>query len=250
MRHTRLAGAVTAAATVTFSLTLQSPVHAQVREAVIPELTAAPAAVQDWQHPAQQVAWGHPVFWKVQSGQTLTAISAAHYHQPNAWPLIYDANTNKIKWADRIGVGQVLILPAYASRIPQPPRWTSPPPPPPPKVVYHAPVYQVQAAYQAPVQQAPAYQAPVYHAPVQQSGTFQGSGGMQQCIIRRESGGNSQVMNGSGHYGLYQFSEQTWVAHGGNPGSFGNASVSEQNQVYSNTVSADGYSDWAPYDGC
>jgi Transglycosylase-like domain/LysM domain len=77
-----------------------------------------------------------------------------------------------------------------------------------------------------------------------------GYGGMQQCIISRESGGDSQVMNASGHYGLYQFSASTWAAHGGNPADFGHASVAEQNAVYSATVAADGYSDWSPYDGC
>jgi hypothetical protein len=79
---------------------------------------------------------------------------------------------------------------------------------------------------------------------------YSGSSSMQSCIIAAESGGSSQVMNSTGHYGLYQFSEQTWAAHGGNPADFGNASVAEQNQVYYNTVAADGYSDWAPYDGC
>lgn len=102
----------------------------------------------------------------------------------------------------------------------------------------------------------PGYQSPVRRvysgarATRSYSGSYSGGGGMQSCIIARESGGNSQVMNSSGHYGLYQFSEQTWVAHGGSAGSFGHASVAEQNQVYYNTVAQDGYSDWAPYDGC
>jgi Transglycosylase-like domain len=81
-------------------------------------------------------------------------------------------------------------------------------------------------------------------------GTYHGSGGMQGCIIRAESGGNSQIMNGTGHYGLYQFAYGTWVANGGSPGSFGHASVAEQNQVYYNTVARSGYSAWTPYDGC
>lgn len=82
------------------------------------------------------------------------------------------------------------------------------------------------------------------------SGRYTGSGAMQQCIIRAESGGNSQIWNASGHYGLYQFSYSTWVGHGGSPSAFGHASVAQQNQVYFNTVAADGYSDWTPYDGC
>jgi hypothetical protein len=82
------------------------------------------------------------------------------------------------------------------------------------------------------------------------SGTYHGSGSMQQCIISRESGGSSQVMNSSGHYGLYQFSASTWAASGGSPADFGHASVAEQNRAYHNAVAARGYSDWAPYDGC
>ena len=69
-------------------------------------------------------------------------------------------------------------------------------------------------------------------------------------MIARESGGNSQVMNSSGHYGLYQFSAGTWAAYGGNPADFGNASVAEQNQVFDNAIAAGGESNWAPYDGC
>ena len=61
-------------------------------------------------------------------------------------------------------------------------------------------------------------------------------GGFGTCVIQRESGGNAQVMNSSGHYGLYQFSASTWAAYGGNPASFGNASVAQQNQVFSNAM--------------
>lgn len=80
--------------------------------------------------------------------------------------------------------------------------------------------------------------------------TYNGGSGVQACIIARESGGNSQVMNASGHYGLYQFSYSTWVGSGGSAADFGHASVAEQNQVFANAVAARGYSDWAPYDGC
>ncbi len=75
-------------------------------------------------------------------------------------------------------------------------------------------------------------------------------GGFQQCVITRESGGQSQVMNASGHYGLYQFSESTWEAYGGSSGTFGHASVSEQNRVFGNAMARGGQSNWSPYDGC
>lgn len=77
-----------------------------------------------------------------------------------------------------------------------------------------------------------------------------GRSGFEQCVISRESGGNSQVMNSSGHYGLYQFSESTWEAYGGSSGSFGHASASEQRRVFLNAVAQGGQSNWSPYDGC
>ncbi len=49
-----------------------------------------------------------------------------------------------------------------------------------------------------------------------------------------ESGGNPQVVDPSGTYwGKYQFDYQTWVAHGGSPGSYGSASEAVQDQVAS-----------------
>jgi hypothetical protein len=49
-----------------------------------------------------------------------------------------------------------------------------------------------------------------------------------------ESGGNPQVVSPSGQYwGKYQFDEGTWIAHGGSPDSYGNASEAEQDVVAS-----------------
>jgi hypothetical protein len=93
-------------------------------------------------------------------------------------------------------------------------------------------------------------------APVQATGSVSGSysGGasssFESCVIARESGGNAQAMNSSGHYGLYQFSASTWAAYGGSSGDFGHASAAEQHQVFSNAVAQGGQSNWAPYDGC
>jgi hypothetical protein len=76
------------------------------------------------------------------------------------------------------------------------------------------------------------------------------SNAMQACIIARESGGNAQVMNSTGHYGLYQFSFSTWVAAGGSRALFGNASASYQTSIFWAAVKLWGYSPWTPYDGC
>jgi len=47
-----------------------------------------------------------------------------------------------------------------------------------------------------------------------------------------ESGGNSQVVSSNGMYwGKYQFDRSTWVAHGGSPGSYGNANEAMQDQI-------------------
>jgi len=47
-----------------------------------------------------------------------------------------------------------------------------------------------------------------------------------------ESSGNPQVVDSTGNYwGKYQFDRQTWVAHGGSPGSYGSAGVAEQDAV-------------------
>jgi LysM repeat protein len=77
-----------------------------------------------------------------------------------------------------------------------------------------------------------------------------GDGAFQACVISRESGGNPQVMNSTGHYGLYQFSASTWAAYGGNPADFGNATVAQQNAVFDAAMAAGGQFNWSPYDGC
>jgi hypothetical protein len=74
--------------------------------------------------------------------------------------------------------------------------------------------------------------------------------GFQKCVITRESGGNANVMNSTGHYGLYQFSASTWAGYGGDPSDFGHASVQEQNRVFDNAMAQGGESNWSPYDGC
>jgi Transglycosylase-like domain len=74
--------------------------------------------------------------------------------------------------------------------------------------------------------------------------------GFQSCVIARESGGNSQVMNATGHYGLYQFALSTWEEYGGSASDFGDASIATQNAVFANAMAHDGESNWSEYDGC
>jgi nucleoid-associated protein YgaU len=192
--------------------------------------------------------------YKVRSGDSLSAIAQHFYHSSSAWPVIFWANHGQIRWANEISTGQVLRVPVKPAKIPAAPKQLGPAAAP---VAVHVTAAQYAPAESAPVQAAPAESAPVQAAPAQAApaqaapaASYSGGSGLQQCIISAESGGNSQVMNASGHYGLYQFSESTWQAYGGSAGSFGNASVAEQNQVFNNAIAAGGASNWTPYDGC
>lgn len=168
----------------------------------------------------------HPDTYAVRSGDTLTKI-AQKFSTPGGWESIF-ADNHSLSNPNALNVGMTLSLPHHAMFR----HWSAP--------VYHAPVVQPT------VSTAPRHSTSTARA----SGSYHGSGSMEECIIAAESGGNSSVMNSSGHYGLYQFSESTWIASGGSAATFGNASVAEQQQVFRNAVAARGYSDWTPYDGC
>jgi LysM repeat protein len=180
------------------------------------------------QQAIQQKASGQPSTYTVKSGDSLSSIAGRAYHNQDAWPVLYWANRSKIHWANVIEPGQVLRIPVKPTRIPDAPG-------------------QLGAA------PAPAAESAAPSATAQSTAdasTYTGGGSFAQCVIARESGGNAQVMNASGHYGLYQFSASTWAAYGGSPADFGNASVAEQNQVFDNALAAGGQSNWSAYDGC
>ncbi len=168
-----------------------------------------------------------PVKYTVRPGDSLSSIAGRVYHDQAAWPAIYWANHSKVRSANDISVGEVLLIPAKPAKIPNAP------------------------APAAPVVVAASQSAGVAYAPAEKTvSTYSGDGGFTSCVIARESGGNAQVMNSSGHYGLYQFSEGTWEAYGGSAADFGNASVAEQNKVFDNALAAGGQSNWSAYDGC
>jgi len=173
-----------------------------------------------------------PAKYTVKASDTLSIIAKRVYHDPRYWPVLYWANHKHLRYANEITEGQVLSVPAKPAKIPHAPSTLGP----------------------APVQSsAPATTTPATTAPAQVANTTvstSGDSSFQACVIARESGGNSQVMNASGHYGLYQFSASTWAAYGGNPADFGHASVAEQNQVFDNAIAAGGQSNWSLYDGC
>lgn len=202
------------------------PLSAQLLSAIKQTETAQTARQQTG---SSQASW-----YTVKAGDSLSVIAERSYHNQNAWPVLYWANRNRIHWANVIEPGQVLRIPVKPAKIPDPPSLLGPAP---------APVAET-AAPEATAEAAPSQGA----ADVSSSATPSGS--FAQCVIARESGGQSQVMNGSGHYGLYQFSASTWAAYGGSSADFGHASVAEQNQVFNNAVASGGQSNWSAYDGC
>ena len=220
--------------------------HSAARHAVVtdastrlgPSSAQLLAAIeQATQHQATQHKAGSsgPSWYTVRPGDSLSAIAGRAYHNREAWPVLYWANRSRIHWANVIEPGQVLRVPVDPGRIPDPPALLGPAPAP--------------AAQAAAPSAGPAYATA--QGAVQASYTGGASGGsFGQCVIARESGGNAQVMNSTGHYGLYQFSASTWAAYGGSPADFGHASVAEQNQVFANALAAGGQSNWSAYDGC
>ena len=207
-----------------------------ITELALDKVTAARAALSAQR--ARARAFTAAMTYTVRAGDSLSDVARARCGQARMWTGIYAASRAR-HWTARnanvLTAGQHLWL--ACAYLPSMLRY-APAPPPPPRPVY-------RAAVAASVSSGTYHRS--YSAP---AAVYHGSGSMQQCIISRESGGNSQVMNSSGHYGLFQFSAQTWAGSGGNPADFGHASVAEQNQVFNNAVAARGYSDWAPYDGC
>jgi LysM repeat protein len=251
---TAIAGTSASAATVHPSATAHAATHQAAQRPT--ELLSALMRAK-----AKTPESGLLASYTVRSGDSLSAIAQRFYHSSSAWPVIFWANHGQIRWANEISTGQELRIPVKPATIPAAPGQLGPVAAPvaaPTHVtdeqsapVESAPVRSAPVQ-SAPVQSAPVRSAPVRSAPVRSApaATYSGGSGLQQCIISAESGGSSQVMNASGHYGLYQFSASTWQEYGGSAGSFGNASVAEQNQVFNAAIAAGGASNWTPYDGC
>jgi LysM repeat protein len=200
--------------------------------AVVPVAAVSPVIVH-------RISVVSAVSYRVKPGDYLSKISAKFYHKAADWPVIYWANHKSIHYPNVITAGQVLLIPALPTHIPAPPAVLAPTAPRPLVDAATPPATQQKIVEQA---------APVRTAP---SSGYSVSSSFQACVIRAESGGNSQIWNASGHYGLYQFSAATWAAYGGSAADFGHASAAEQTQVFDNAMAtAGGASNWAPYDGC
>ena len=227
-----VAGVAAAVCLAPQALANPAPAHAAARSATVAgALMSRDDTLAAVKRAAHTAAPARPASYTVRSGDSLSSIAGKVYHKQNAWPVLYWANRDKIRWANIVSEGQVLKVPAMPAKIPAAPSQLGPAPAAAP----------VAASAAAPAQASSSV-----------SGSYSGgaSSSFEACVIARESGGNAQVMNSSGHYGLYQFSESTWVAYGGSAADFGHASAAEQHQVFSNAVAQGGQSNWSPYDGC
>jgi len=174
-----------------------------------------------------------PATYKVRSGDSLSAIAGHLYHDAADWPALYWGNRHEVRWANDIKVGQVLRIPAKPAHTPKAPSALGP--------TSYAPRHARAATTEV---QATTTSASSYYGGAYPGGAF------GACVVARESGGDPNIWNPSGHYGLYQFSEPTWVAYGGDPAEFGHATVAEQNAVFATALADGGEDNWAPYDGC
>jgi hypothetical protein len=188
-----------------------------------------PAAVLSAVEVHREAAVRPPADIAVRRGDSLSGI-ATRYHIE--WPGLYEANRAVI------GANPNLITAGERLRIPSAA-----------KAARLAASYRSRAVVALPTSPVSAAAEPVA-AQASSAGPAAPAGSFQQCVISRESGGDAQVTNGSGHYGLYQFSFSAWTGAGGNPADFGHASPAEQNQVFAAAYAQDGTSPWAPYDGC
>lgn len=157
-----------------------------------------------------------PTSYTVQPGDFLSTIAP---RLNRSWLQL--AGWNKLADPNFILVGQVLRIPP-TSYVPRVDHITPPAPAPAPVTHTYTPTVRASSTSYSP------------------------SSGFEACVIQRESNGEPQVMNASGHWGLYQFSYSTWVANGGAPGDWGHAGPAEQHAVFVRSSP----SNWQRYDGC
>jgi LysM repeat protein len=194
--------------------------------------------------------------YTVKSGDTLSSIAQQFYGKAADWAWLEHVNRSKVQNANLIYPGQALNVPADPPANYTLPASATPATSTTPVASTSSPDSDDEGSgsqVAAPAQAAPVQAVVSVGVTVSAGSTYAGSvpgGAFGQCVVSRESGGNAQVMNSSGHYGLYQFSASTWAAYGGNPADFGHASVAEQNQVFANALAQGGQSNWSPYDGC
>jgi len=188
---------------------------------------------------ALQSVAGLPRSYRIRPGDSLSSIAGHFYHDRADWPVLYWRNRREIRWADDIFAGQVLHIPAKPARIPPAPSALRPPSRDG-RGRHRKPEHGHGRSHRS-HRRAPADD--YYGGPVP-------GGAFGRCVVERESSRRPQVMNSTRHYGLYQFSEATWVEYGGKRSEFGRATVAEQNRVFATALARHGKDNWIPYDHC
>lgn len=138
----------------------------------------------------------------VQAGDTLWGIGVAH---GVTWEAL--AAFNQIPDPNLIFVGQVVKIPP-AGYVPATSVASAPVSDPAPAPV----TVSAPAPDPAP---APAPAPAPTPAPVTVSSAGSDPSGVWGCIAQHESGGDPSTNTGNGYYGMYQDTEQSWVAAGG-----------------------------------
>jgi hypothetical protein len=181
-----------------------------------------------------------PRYYRVKEGDTLSSIAQALDGSAKDWSDVWWVNRRAISNPDVIRAGMVIRISAWH---PDPPAWVT--------RKATAAIPRAASAQQGSVRTDASTTAPdPASQPVNVGTDGAAPGSFQACVISRESGGNPQIMNASGHWGLYQFSYGTWVAAGGAPSAFGNAGADVQTQVFERAYALWGASPWAASDGC
>ncbi len=209
----------------------QEPLHSHVSHEPVTFKERVPAPDGNTASPV--TASAVPPAYVVAPGNTLSGIAQERLGNALAWRPLWAANQAQVRDPNLIYPGQRLTMPT-------------------PDAVRDAANVVVTAA-PLPVTARPVHRTftpPAANVVPTTSVDPNGYGGFQTCVIRRESGGNAQVMNSTEHYGLYQFDRGTWISGGGSPATFGHASVAEQNAVFTRVYAARGTNPWRPYDGC
>ena len=80
-----------------------------IAESAIAESTMGPAA--DAKPMPVLAGKSAGMQYRVQRGDTLSAVAARVYHNPRKWKLIYDANRDTLGGSQKLKTGQVLIIP-------------------------------------------------------------------------------------------------------------------------------------------
>lgn len=213
------------------------------KSSAAPAKSSAAPAKKAASKPKQHTVLTATVWYTVQSGDSLSGVASRYYGEAAAWPVIYYANEHVLDDSVTLYPGQRLRIPAKPSSIPAAPA----------QAVASASSSDTSSSSTTSSDSSSTSSASSSSSSAGTSGSQVDASdysGFQSCVIERESGGNSQVTNSSGHYGLYQFSYSTWVAYGGAPSEFGDATVAEQNAVFETAMADGGESNWAPYDGC